>query len=97
MILSNGDRSQQRDKYTTYYDHMMPEGSHTMIRTVTINHSIHSITGFSFFDKEGALLWEIGDNYPVLKVKTVLLEENEVIIGVVAKLYPDYQSCYTDW
>ncbi len=64
----------------------MPEGSHNKIRSVSI-HYCGSIGGFSFFDKEGALLWEIGYIESWLKVETVLLEENERIIGVVAKLY----------
>ncbi len=35
-ILSNGTRSDQRDE--TFYDHMMPEGSHNKIRSVEIYH-----------------------------------------------------------
>ncbi len=99
FILSNGDRSNQRD--VKYYDHLMPEGSHSKIRSVSIHHNTDHICGFSFFDKEGALLWKIGntDSYLFVELlrkvglidssykrETVLIGENEVIIGVVAKL-----------
>ncbi len=56
------------------------------------------ITGFSFLDKVGALLWEIGHTDPFWsKVETVELEESEVIIGVVAKFEPGFQSIYSDF
>ncbi len=64
---------------------MLPEGSHTRIRSVTIYYNYH-IRGFSSFDKKGALLWKIGDTNPDWDVNKVVLEENEVIVGVVAKL-----------
>jgi hypothetical protein len=35
-------------------------------------------------------------SYSISK-QAVLLEENEVIVGVVAKLYPGYQTVYTDF
>ena len=77
---------------------MIPKDALKKIRSVGIHIHYHShIGGFSFFDKDGALLWKIGvttDQYD--KVETVLLAENEVIVGVVAKLYPGYQSLYTD-
>ncbi len=76
---------------------MMPEGSHNRIRSVSIYHSRWSIFGFSFFDKEGALLWKIGDTKYYVKFETVLIEENEVIIGVVVKLNDGCQSVYTDF
>ncbi len=99
FLLSNGDRSKQRDKkYPTNFTHMMPEGSHNKIRSVRIYHDGHFINGFSFFDKEEALLWMIGrTNRSYFEVDTVLIDENEVIIGVVAKLYSGWQSVYTDW
>ncbi len=96
LILCNGDRSTQRDKGEKYYDHMMPVGSNNKIRSVTI-HYRDCIYGFSFFDKEGALLWKIGWIDSDFNVKTVLIEENERIVGVVAKLFDGYQSVYTDW
>ncbi len=58
-ILSNGDRSTQRDEGETYYTHMFPAGSHKMIRSVKI-HYYKFIRGFEFFDREGAPLWKIG-------------------------------------
>ncbi len=55
-----------------------------MIRSVKIYYKDY-IWGFSFFDKEGALLWKIGCNR-FRGVMTVKLEENEAIVGVVCKL-----------
>ncbi len=76
---------------------MIPANALTKIRSVIINyHYLGHITGFKFFDKDGALLWEIGNTYTLFK-KTVQLEENEVIVGLVAKLHPSYQSRYTDF
>ncbi len=64
---------------------MMPADAHNKIRSVTI-HYYECISGFSFFDKDGALLWKIGYIQSWSKKETVLLEENERIVGVVAKL-----------
>jgi hypothetical protein len=78
---------------------MMPTRSHIRIRSISIHYySNYSIMGFAFFDKEGALLWDIGDTtWLGLKVETVLVAETEVIIGVVAKLVPGSQSLYSDF
>ncbi len=42
---------------------------------------------------------EVGDTLgdSLSDTEIVLLEENEVIVGVVAKLHPNWQSCYTDF
>ncbi len=68
-----------------------------IIRLVIICHDNENIMGFSFFDKEGALLWKIGLIEPWLNGKTVELADNELIIGVVAKLRLGCQSIYTDF
>jgi hypothetical protein len=47
-----------REIGVAYYDHMMPAGCNKMIRSVSINYD-DVITGFAFFDKDGALLWSI--------------------------------------
>ncbi len=76
---------------------MMPERSHKKIRSVNIHYG-SCIHGFSFLDKEGTLLWEIGDTDSDWDdVDTVLLAENEVIVGVVAKLSSVCQSSYTSF
>ena len=76
---------------------MIPADAFNKIRSVTV-HYCYYILGFSFFDKDGALLWEIGyTDDPELPKETVEIAENERIIGVKAKLYPDWQSIYTDW
>ena len=73
---------------------MMPDGAHRKIRSVKINYSSY-IRGFNFFDKDGTLLWKIGSILPWFKVETVELAENEVIIGVVAKIR--FPAWYTDF
>ena len=76
---------------------MIPADALNKIKSVTIHHIYVHITGFSFFDKDGALLWKIGRTGSGKKKETVVLKENDVIVGVVAKLYKNYQSVYTDF
>jgi hypothetical protein len=101
FILSNGDRSKQIDeKYPTEYTFMMPADAHNKIRSVTIYYRPkESIGGFSFFDKDGALLWKHGFTYvgSGFSKETVEIAENERIIGVKAKLFSGWQSIYSDW
>ena len=62
FVLSNGDRSKQRDaNRPTDYTHMFPADALSKIRSVTIHKNYDCIRGFEFFDKDGALLWGIGD------------------------------------
>ena len=76
---------------------MMPEGAHLNIRSVHIIYYTGSnIGGFKFYNKHNSLLWQIGYTPSHLKVETVELEDNEVIIGVKAKLCEGYQSFYSD-
>ena len=98
FFLSNGDRSTQRDEYwPTNYTHMIPADALNKIRRITIHYGNNYIAGFSFFDKDGALLWKIGATTDSgLEKETVVLAENEVIVGVVAKLEQGCQSVYTD-
>ncbi len=96
FILSNGDRSKQiDDNYSTKYTHMMPEQT-KIIRSVNIYSNAY-IIGFSFFDKDHSLIWKIGVSGSWCSVTTVVLAEDEVIIGVVARLFTSCQSCYTDF
>ncbi len=95
LILSNGARSKQKDKgEPTKYTHMIPK--HAGIRSVTLYHDAR-IRGFEFFDKEKARIWSIGNTDDGFDVTTVVLAENEVMIGVVAKLYDKWHSQYTDF
>jgi hypothetical protein len=73
---------------------MMP--NHLRIKKVEIYYS-GFLTGFKFFAKNKELIWTIGNTDSRLFVDTVVLSDNEVIIGVAAKVQPDYQSCYTDF
>ena len=60
-ILSNGNRSTQRDDFKpTNFPHMIPADALNTITSVIINHDNARIVGFSFFDKDGALLFKIG-------------------------------------
>ncbi len=74
FITSNGERTTQtEDSYKTEFTHMMPPDSRNKIRSVAIHHFI-GIEGFKFYDKEGVLLWQIGNtNYQNCKVDTVLI------------------------
>ena len=54
---------------------MIPVDALNKIRSVNI-HYFHTVRigGFSFFDKDGALLWKIGYTDPELSGEIVLLE-----------------------
>jgi hypothetical protein len=69
----------------------MSKNALNKIRSVTIHYDDYRIRGFSFFDKDGARLLKKGF---IGRRTEVLLEENEVIIGVKAKLYPGHQSFF---
>jgi len=98
FVLSNGLRSTQKDENClTSYDFILPAHTTTSIRRVIIHFCSYSIGGFSFLDKDGATLFEIGATWLGFNAETVLLEENEVIVGVVAKLWEGWQSVYTDF
>jgi hypothetical protein len=78
---------------------MMPTNAHLRIKTVLIFY-VNSlfVCGFQFFDNQNKIIWEIGYTNQFLDAKkTVILEDNEVIIGVVAKLVFGLQSAYTDF
>ncbi len=79
------------------YTHMLPADALNKISHVTIRHLNDFIYSFSFFDKEWELLWEIGEIKSGFNKETVDIAENEVIVGVVAKLLNSLQSCYTDF
>ncbi len=84
FILSNGDRSYQRDKGEKYSTHLMPEGAYKRIKSVQIYYMC-CMAGFKFFDRDDKPIWQIGRiTWSSLKVETVMLEDNEVIVGVVA-------------
>ena len=74
---------------------MIAENVIHRIRAVTIYYW-DCILGFSFFDKDEKLLWQIGNTWAEYK-ETVLIADDEVIVGVEAKLDPGYQSRYSDF
>ena len=77
---------------------MMPEGADRKIRSVSIFYNDDSIAGFDFFDRDKLPIWGVGYiQSSHLNVARVVLAKNEVIVGVVAKLKPGFQSVYTDF
>ncbi len=77
----------------------MPDDVPKRIKRVDINYHFHHdyFMGFIFYDKDQKYIWMMGVSPEEDPVKTVVLEENEVIFGVVAKLDPECQSIYTDF
>ncbi len=97
FILSNGTRSAQRDEDArTWFIHMIPTDAINKIRSVGIYYGAY-IFSFRFFDKDKKLLWRIGLSTSTSNNVKVLLGEDEVIVGVLAKLSPGRQSQYTDF
>jgi hypothetical protein len=69
-----------------------------MIKSVDIYQATNDvIIGFKFFYKDHKLIFRIGCTGSLMKFETVVLADNEVIIGVVAKLWGGYQSSYSDF
>jgi hypothetical protein len=76
----------------------MPSGTHLRIKTVQIFFNSNCIFGFKFLAKDSTLLWKIGYTTATsCGIETIELEDNEVIIGVNAKLFPNKQAAYTDF
>jgi hypothetical protein len=77
---------------------MIPADALHKIRSVKIGYHSRAITGFEFLDKDGARLWKIGRSewFYWYNWDTVVLEENEVIVGVVARL-SGCKSKYSDF
>ena len=50
-----------------------------------------------FFDKDINEIFKVGRVYTGVEIKTIAVAENEQIIGVVAKLNPKENLCYTDF
>ena len=76
---------------------MMPEGANKRIKFIDVYKNGAFITGFMFFDKERGLIWQIGWIASWMTMTTVVLEDNEAIIGLTAKLCPGWKSMYTDF
>ncbi len=74
---------------------MMAKNWHKRIRSVKIHYD-YCITGFSYFDKDGAIFWSVGNIWSTF-ADAVMIAENEVIVGVACKLVPSCQSAYTDF
>ena len=92
FILSNGERSDHRpypeEKFPNLRGeistHLIPKDIEKRIRSVDLHCYFNFICAFCFFDKDRKLISEIGFTCSSEFVRTVLLEENEVIVGVYA-------------
>ena len=54
-------------------------------------------TTYASIIKDRKAIWKIGFTHPKYKVETVVIEENEVIVGIVARLSPGEQFVYTNF
>ncbi len=94
-ILSNEQRSQQKDQGQTYYPHLLPEGAAVSSIDIYYYTTNPRVRGFEFFDKKHTLIMKIGSIAG--PKQTVVLADNEVIIGVIAKLVSGNQSLYSNF
>ncbi len=70
---------------------MIPLDALKKIRKVEIHYEMNEIiSGFYFFDKDGAFLWKVGYCTYEFEKETVLLEENEMIVGVKGSISDDW-------
>ncbi len=76
---------------------MMPSDAYKRIKTVNIYHNRCYIIDFQFFDKDQKVIFRLGETGSDYCVETIVLRDNEVIIGIIAKLYKDTQSTYSDF
>ena len=81
---------------------MMPKGRRVKSVNIYANEDDGMVQGFKFFYEDdsifriGKLSGKYGASIIELHSK-VVLADNEVIIGVVCKLYPGEQSVYSDF
>ncbi len=98
--MTNGVRSQHNYFRTECSTHQIPVDEIMRIKTVILyNFNIvddyESIIGFQFFDKKNKLILEVGRIE--IKSQTMVLKENEHIIGVVAKLVGQKPYFYSNF
>ncbi len=96
FVLSNQMKTNQTDPNFNYTLFNMPEDTHKKTRKVQIYiNGSSNVIGFKFFDKNSVQLFEVG--LFSKEFKEVAIEENQQIIGIVARLHPKYNSAYTDF
>jgi hypothetical protein len=78
-------------------DYMLPATCIHTRKVVLYCHGANHLWGFKFFNGDNALLFKIGNTSSNLVKKTVVIEADEQIIGVKAKLFSNYQAVYTDF
>ncbi len=74
----------------------MPDGAVKVIRSVNIyDNGEDRVYGFHFFDKDRKLMWEFGK--AVGRIQTVLIAENEMIVGVRARYREHLELNFTSF
>jgi hypothetical protein len=95
FVLSNGMKTNQKDPNTNYTLFNMHEDTHKKTRKVQIYTNGLNVCGFKFFDKNSVQLFRVG--YFRNEFEEVAIEENQQIIGIVARLAQGFNSAYTDF
>jgi hypothetical protein len=102
FIMTNGVRShKQNDHRVNCSTALIPVDEIKRIKSVNIfsdrrNDYGQHISGFQFFDKKNKLILKIGDTF-VSSQTTILLKENEHIIGVIAKNMVNQPTIYSNF
>ena len=55
------------------------------------------IEGFSFYDKDDKLLYTVGNSGRSYNRETVIIAENEIMIGVIATLHPGLETGFSNF
>jgi hypothetical protein len=55
------------------------------------------IEGFSFYDKDDKLLYTVGNSGKFYLRDTVIIAENEIIVGVVTTLRPGFNTGFSNF
>ena len=98
MICKNGTRTNKPFKWSNgkvcdRYCYFLPLNK-KIIKVTIYSHAM--IDGFRFHFSDGSN-WEIGWIDDRWNTETVVIAEDEVIVGFKAKSYPDRPAFYTEW
>ena len=72
----------------------MLQDANKRVKTVDVYYGL-TIFGLKFYDKYHSLIFEIGKIASGMGVETVALADDEMIVGIVAKIWGD--SAYSDF
>ena len=100
MILQDGTRSDNpfidwQGRVLKRYDYFLPQNNRITAVTIYYNQIIR---GFRFHLSDGSN-WDIGmiDVDRQFDTETVVIADNEVIVGFKAKSHPDCPAVYVEW